>query len=448
MLKKLSLGAMLLLLAAASGCGGSYTPKPPEEVSFLDRAETQSRNGLTVTVAVLSREESKEVFGVDLSANGIQSVWLDIENKTGKPYVFMPIALDPGYFSPNEVAFMNHFKFNSSANREMDEQFSKYGIQVEYIMPGERDKGFVYTNLDPGLKFVNVTLYQIDGTENFFFYFEVPGIQPDYENVDFAALYKKDEIVHIDDEDGLRKALEELPCCTTGAEGGGGGEPINVVLIGDPDDISSAIVRRKWDVTEAETKKFNLDLGRAFSPEGYRTFPMASLYVFGRRQDVGFQKSRRETDAAYRQRNTLRLWLTPLRYKGKTVWAGAVSRDIGSDLRIRKYWFAAQEIDPDIDETRDFIVEDLVISQSVQKLGYVTGVGQSTPENPAYNLNKLPWWSDGYRAVLLFGNDQTTLGDMEYFDWENVEDINNGERGEGGSGNGDSEETEKGDKHE
>lgn len=426
--------AIWIILTAAAGCGGSYSPKPPEEVSFLGRAETQSRNGITITVAVLSREESEEVFGVDLAANGVQPVWLDIENNTGKPYFFMPIALDPDYFSPNEVAFMNHLKFNRSANREMDEQFSKYGIQIEFIMPGERDKGFVYTNLDPGLKFVNVTLYEIDGTENFFFYFEVPGIQPDYENVDFTALYTKDEIVHIEDEAELRKALETLPCCTTGSEGGGGGEPINVVLIGDPDDISSAVVRRKWDVTEADTGTFKFDLGKAFSPESYRTFPMASLYLFGRRQDVSLQKSRRETDAAYRQRNTLRLWLTPVRYKGKTVWAGAVSRDIGSDLRIRKYWFAAQEIDPDIDETRDYLVEDVLLSQNVDKMGYVDGVGVSTSEDPRYNLSKLPWWSDGYRAVLLFGKDQITLGDLGYFEWEDVDAIYDG--GTGGDGTG------------
>ena len=113
----------------------------------------------------------------------------------------MPIALDPELFLANEVAFMNHLKFNRSANREMDEQFSKYGIQIEFIMPGERDKGFVYTNLDPGLKFVNVTLYEIDGTENFFFYFEVPGIQPDYENVDFAYVIHQGRARSIDDED-------------------------------------------------------------------------------------------------------------------------------------------------------------------------------------------------------------------------------------------------------
>ena len=420
---------LFVITISAAACGGSYSPKPPDEASFLGRAETQSRNGLTVTVAVLSREESEEIFGADLAANGVQPVWLDIENNTNKPYFFMPIALDPDYFSPNEVAFMNHFKFNRKANRQIDEQFSKYGIELEFIMPGERDKGFVFTNLDPGLKFVNVTLYEINGTENFFFYFEVPGIQPDYENVDFTSLYTKDQIIRINDEAELRQALESLPCCTTGADGSGGGQPINVVLIGDPDDLSSAIVRRKWDVSEAETNKFNIDFTRAFSPASFRTFPMASLYLYGRRQDISFQKTRREADATYRQRNTFRLWLTPINYRGKTVWAGSVSRDIGSDLRIRKYWFAAQEIDPDIDETRDYIVEDLVLSGNVHELGFVSGVGGSTPEAPSYSAGNLPWWSDGYRAVLVFGKEQMPLGDLDYFDWEDVNIVYDDETG-------------------
>lgn len=421
MLNALWIGLTCIMLLVLAGCGANYNPKPVEEASFLSRAQTQSRNGLTVTVAVLSQDESEEVFGVDLASNGVQPVWLDIENNTDVPFVFMPIALDPGYFSANEVSWMNHFRFNREVNRRMDEQFSENAIEIEFILPGGRQKGFVYTNLDPGMKFVNVTLYEIDSTENFLFYFEVPGMQPDYENVDFFSLYEKDEIVELGTEEELRKALEALPCCTTGSDGGGGGDPLNIVFIGEPDDISSAVIRRRWDVTEAETGKFNIDFSRIFSTASYRTFPMSSLYTYGRRQDISLQKSRHTGTAVYRQRNTLRLWLSPLRYQGKTVWVGSVSRDIGSDLRVRKYWFVAQEIDPDIDETRDYLVEDLVLSLSVGKVGFVKGVGEATQEEPRYNLSKLPWWTDGYRAVFLFGNDQVPMSELRFFPWESVD---------------------------
>lgn len=419
--KLIQLFLVVFCIFAVSGCGANYSPKPPEEVPFLNRAQTQSRNGITVTAAVLSQEESEEIFGVDLAARSVQPVWLEIENRTNVPVAFMPIALDPNYFSPNEVSWMNHFKFNKDANRRMDEHFWKYGIEVEYIVPGETEKGFVYTNLDPGIKFVDVTLYSLDNVERFFFYFEVPGIQPDYENVDFENLYTEEETVDVGSEEELRAALEKLPCCTTDKNGEGRGNPLNIVLIGDPDDITSAVVRRKWDVTEADTDSFDLDLRKIFSTPVYRTFPMASLYFDGRRQDVSLQKSRHTEASAYRQRNQMRLWLTPLTYRGDSVWIGSVTRDIGSDLRVRKYWFAAQEIDPDIDETRDYVVEDLILSNNVYKIGYVNGGGKAAPGSPVKNLSGQPWWSDGYRAVFLFGEEPINLRRLDFFPWENID---------------------------
>ncbi len=409
---------MLLVL---SGCAASYDPKPLGESGFLERAQTQSRDGLTVTVAVLSRDESEEIFGVDLEAKGVQPVWIDIENNSDVPYMFMPVALDPGYFSPNEVSWMNHFRFSKSVNKRMDAVFDENAIALEFILPGYSRKGFVYTNLDPGMKFVNVTLFEVEDTENFLFYFEVPGITPDDEQVDFTTLYTSEELIHVDSEEELRKALAALPCCTTGEDGTGQGDPINVIFVGKPSDISAAVIRRRWDVAEVETKKFNVDFKRMFSTAQYRTFPMSSLYTYGRRQDVSLQKTRLKRASTYRQRNTLRLWLTPIRYQDMTVWAGSVSRDIGSDLRVRKYWFVAQEIDPNIDETRDYIVEDLILSNNVSKLGFVKGVPPATSDNPHRNLSRLPWWSDGRRAVFFFTDEQVQLDDLVILPWEETD---------------------------
>jgi hypothetical protein len=104
-----------------------------------------------------------------------------------------------------------------------------------------------------------------------------------------------------------------------------------------------------------------------------------------------------------------------------TVWAGAVSRDIGSDMRVRKYWFVAQEIDPNIDETRDFIVEDLVLSNNVSGLAMAGGIPPATKNDPHYNLSRLPWWSDGRRAVLFFTEEQVQLSELKILQWEKVE---------------------------
>ena len=68
------------------GCA-TYRPRPVEEVpGFLERAQTRSRAGLTVTVSVLSNLESQQIFGVNLAGEGIQPVWLAVENESSMDY--------------------------------------------------------------------------------------------------------------------------------------------------------------------------------------------------------------------------------------------------------------------------------------------------------------------------------------------------------------------------
>jgi hypothetical protein len=44
------------------------------EAAYLDRAETQTNGGVSVTVAVLSSRESKKVFGVSLAQKEMQAI--------------------------------------------------------------------------------------------------------------------------------------------------------------------------------------------------------------------------------------------------------------------------------------------------------------------------------------------------------------------------------------
>ena len=50
--------------------------------------------------------------------------------------------------------------------------------------------------------------------EEFEFYVAVPGFRADYHEVDWDALLAHD-FVNYEDEDEFRKALRQLPCCTT-----------------------------------------------------------------------------------------------------------------------------------------------------------------------------------------------------------------------------------------
>ena len=108
------------------GCA-SYNPHPLSESLFLDRVQTKIENNVQVKTAVPSAAETKQIFGVDLYQKGIQPVWIEIENKDEKPIWFLPVGLDPMYFTPLEAAFVSHFRFSDTANERMDRYFFEQG---------------------------------------------------------------------------------------------------------------------------------------------------------------------------------------------------------------------------------------------------------------------------------------------------------------------------------
>jgi hypothetical protein len=110
-----------------------------------------------------------------------------------------------------------------------------------------------------------------------------------------------------------------------------------------------------------------------------------------------------------------------MQYHGKPVWVGQISRDIGTRLTIHSVYLTTHKIDPDVDEARTALLEDMAYSQSLVKLGLVKGVGKATRENPRENLTTDPYYTDGFRAVLVFDERPTAITDIKFFDWEGLE---------------------------
>jgi LssY C-terminus len=403
------LGALALLV----GCS-AQPPRATDRPSFLPRVRTETQGPVRVSIAALGAVESREHFGIDLAARGIQPVWVEIENRSPVTLYLLSSAVDPAYFSAREAAYQAHRAFRGAANRRMDELLEAQAIDVE-IPAGRTQSGFVFTNHDERTKFVTVQLYGERRTHSFHFVVDVPGIRTDSDTVDFAALYPADQVVELDDEPALGRALERFPRCTTRRDGTGCGDALNFVLIGTPDEVGGTLVGAGWHVTEAMGPGAMWRTLKAFAlGQRYRYSPMSALYVFGRRQDAGFQKAR---DTIH-QRNHLRLWLTPVRFRGRDVWLGAISRDIGVYFTPRAWSFTTHAIDPDVDEAREALTEDLITSQAVRAVGYVRGMGQASADRPHRNLMSAPYWTDGQRAVFLFDAQPTSLGDISFFDWE------------------------------
>jgi hypothetical protein len=155
-------------------------------------------------------------------------------------------------------------------------------------------------------------------------------------------------------------------------------------------------------------------INSALAGERYPYAPISPLYFFGRRQDLALQKARDNIH----QRNHLRLWLSPMRFQGKPVWVGQISRDIGSRLTIHSPYLTTHKIDPDVDEARIALTEDLAYSQNLAAIGLVSGVGAATRDTPRKNLTRDPYYTDGFRIVLVFDTRTTSLDEIDFLPWE------------------------------
>ena len=419
LLKKIFLILVLLLISSCVGGFKNYPAVPIEQVDFLKKAETKTENDITVTTSVLTDEESRKIFGVDLFGKGVQPVWIEIKNDTDYDFAFLPISIDPDYFAPNELAFLFQGLFEGGkVHPQLSERFNKYGYELARIYPGETRKGFVYTNFDPGIKYINVSLFSEEKIETFVFYLRLSDAIEHYNEINFDTIYSPDEYTDYENDNDFIQAIKNMPCCIKNKDNSKNVYPINFIFIGSDEDVYSALIRRGWDVTEPYSDVWKkLDVKKYFSSPVFRTSPMENLYYFDRAQDVSLQKSRRKEEGTVRQRNEMRIWLTPMKYRGESVWVGSTTRDIGTDVNKFKD-FLTKKIDPDLNETRSFLAEDMAISQNVNRIGWIRTLEPSSESNPRKNYKGQTWWSDGLVLVLIFDEKPNSISDISFFDWD------------------------------
>jgi hypothetical protein len=403
--------AVVCSLALIVACSSTPPALPGMEGDYLDRAQTQEKNGIRVTAGVPSAEESKELFGTSLYRRGVQPVWLSIENSRDEHVSFLPVGLDPTYFTPIEAANLNvKDKQATKSDSLINQQFFKAGLGMNVPSHG-KSSGFIFSKLDEGTKAFNVDVISDSTLVTFTFFIPVPGLRIDHQTVDWPNLYPADEIKALS-QDELIANLESAICCVMDKKNADMGDPLNLVVIGDSDDVYYAFIRAGWDETETVNKASAWKTMRSFIGGGeYRYSPVSALYVFNRPQDVAFQRARDNIH----ERNHLRLWMSPYRYEGKPVWIGQISRDIG--VRFTKKTITTHKIDPDVDETREFLLENLVYSQALQKFAYVGGVGEAPIDQPRGNLTGDPYFTDGFRLVLWVTSQPVDIADLEIGSW-------------------------------
>ncbi|WP_424630497.1 LssY C-terminal domain-containing protein [Bradyrhizobium sp. SYSU BS000235] len=160
------------------------------------------------------------------------------------------------------------------------------------------------------------------------------------------------------------------------------GDPVNIALIGTLQQLRAAFAALGW--SEADQLDFASSWGmvRAFvfnSP--YPSAPFSTLYLFGRGQDIGFQKA---IDNSPRKRHHIRFWaLSPTRAQDtwgaadfwqtsqrppdseRALWVGAGTRDTGLSF-TRMTFQITHATDADTNAERDYIVGELRRDRSIE----------------------------------------------------------------------------------
>lgn len=135
------------------------------------------------------------------------------------------------------------------------------------------------------------------------------------------------------------------------------GDPINLAFISEREQLIQLFLDSGWMLAEPLTlaSSVHMILSSVFG-YSYPTAPVSSLFLFGRKQDLAFEKEIADNP---RRRHHIRIWQTPTNWYlpgGKEAdWLAAATYD-------RKVGFSAftgqitHKINSDIDEERDFVL--------------------------------------------------------------------------------------------
>jgi hypothetical protein len=154
------------------------------------------------------------------------------------------------------------------------------------------------------------------------------------------------------------------------------GDPVNVALVGTLDQLRASFAAMGWYEADRLGLKSSWGMARAFVlDKPYPTAPFSTLYLFGRGQDIGFQKA---IDDSPRKRHHVRFWALSTAGVRESwaagqiwsntewpagdepvLWIGAVTKDTGLSL-TRLSFQITHATDSDTNAERDYMVAGLL----------------------------------------------------------------------------------------
>ena len=148
------------------------------------------------------------------------------------------------------------------------------------------------------------------------------------------------------------------------------GDPVNLAVHGDEDDIHAAMRAAGWVRADAITPRSALRIVvSSLLRRSYPAAPVSTLMLFGRGQDFAYQK---EVEGNPSQRHHVRFWHTPADWVlpgGRSVdWLAGATYDRSVGLSALTFQ-VTHKIDADIDIERNFVVDDVRWANAEADLG-------------------------------------------------------------------------------
>ena len=187
-------------------------------------------------------------------------------------------------------------------------------------------------------------------------------------------------------------------------QGGNPGDLVNFVIVGTQQQVTSGLKAAGWIVADKTNKDAVVDaLLATLQKNIYVAVPMSILYLYGRPQDLGYERAEAVMVAA--QRNHFRIWQAPfLSPQNQPLWAGAGTHDVGIEKDQRSPNAVTHKIDQDVDNERDFIGATLQQAGQVEAMSYMT---RSHPIKSAKTATGGNIQSDGRVLVIVLKATQT-----------------------------------------
>src|SRR5579864_9364182 len=152
----------------------------------------------------------------------------------------------------------------------------------------------------------------------------------------------------------------------THTQSGTAGDPINLLFVGSQDQIMHSFQQAGWLLPDPITLQTSEKIATAsLAHRGYPTAPVSHLYVFGRVQDLAFEKPTNDVQ----NRGHIRLWKTGTLIGGQFVWVGQASYDHGIELSGTSH-LPTHHIAPTVDLERNAVGADLVKTGLVKEEAY------------------------------------------------------------------------------